>query len=115
MLAALDAADLLTTGLFMTVRMQQIDTGKFADVHPGEVENWSRTGWRRVTQEDAPHGEVGAISGDDDLGSDEPRGQYLAVKKGPGGSWFVKDGRKIVSEGYATEAEAEKAMAEMVA
>jgi hypothetical protein len=34
-----------------TVPMFNPDTGKTADVHPDEVENWRRAGWRVVESE----------------------------------------------------------------
>ena len=31
-----------------TVAMVEYDTGKTADVHPAEVENWKASGWREA-------------------------------------------------------------------
>jgi hypothetical protein len=45
-------------------------------------------------------------------GSEPPS---LTVAKGPGGRWFVKSGDAIVSKGFATEEEANAAMAEIAA
>lgn len=37
-----------------TIPMVNSDTGKTADVHPDEVHNWARTGWRKVEAVSTP-------------------------------------------------------------
>jgi hypothetical protein len=46
-----------------TVPMVHVDSGKTADVHPAEVDNWASHGWRVVTQAAEP----GADDDNDEL------------------------------------------------
>lgn len=38
----------------------------------------------------------------------------LHVGKGPGGRWYVKDGKERISEGFASQDEADAALAELL-
>lgn len=71
------------------------ETGKTADVHPDEVENMRRVGWRLTG------GERPAI----------PVPSGLTVGKGPRGKIYIRDGKKIHSGPFDTVEDAEAALA----
>lgn len=84
--------------------------GVVLEVHRVTLDAHTQCGWKVVPVATAPHPAPDPLDHDGDgrKGGSLP---HLSVGKGPGGRFYVKRGKEIVTGPYASEDEAREALA----